>query len=104
MISNENLIKLELIQVSGIVNMLLNKCDIDLLEIRINRIRDIETKDVKKIIKRLSRKELIQLVKMSSEINDDDVKQAYEMNRYGLRPGFTLCYFGKNVIMSKMFK
>lgn len=32
---------------------------------------------------------------MSSEINDDDVKQAYEMNRYGLRPGFTLCYFGK---------
>ena len=95
MISNENLIKLELIQVSGIVNMLLNKCDIDLLEIRINRIRDIETKDVKKIIKRLSRKELIQLVKMSSEINDDDVKQAYEMNRYGLRPGFTLCYFGK---------
>lgn len=48
MISNENLIKLELIQVSGIVNMLLNKCDIDLLEIRINRIRDIETKDVKK--------------------------------------------------------
>lgn len=94
MINEESVVKLELVQINGIANLLLSKCDLDVLELRVNNIRNVEIKDVKKAVHRLSRKELIEIIQISSEINDDDITKVYELNRYGLRPGFTICYLG----------
>lgn len=93
MISEDKKVKLELVQISGIVNLLMEKCDHDLLELRVNSLKNTEIRNLKKALQRLSRKDLICLVEKSSEIADADIDKMYELNRYGLRPGFSLCRF-----------
>ena len=39
MINEESVVKLELVQINGIANLLLSKCDLDVLELRVNNIR-----------------------------------------------------------------
>lgn len=48
---------------------------------------------MRQALQRLSRKDLICLVEKSSEITDADIDKIHELNRYGLRPGFSLCRF-----------
>lgn len=48
---------------------------------------------MRQALQRLSRKDLICLVEKSSEITDADIDKIHELNRYGLRPGFSLCSF-----------
>ena len=38
MISEDKKVKLELVQISGIVNLLMEKCDHSLLELRVNKL------------------------------------------------------------------
>lgn len=92
MISKECKIKLELVQLNGIVKLLLEKCEPELLELRVQNLLDSEIKDVKKTLGRMSRKQLISLVEQVAEIEEEDINRIYELNRYGLKPGFTLCY------------
>lgn len=96
MISPEKMVMLELVQVNGISKLLLEKCDILLLEDRINSLKNTGVRDVKKSISHLSRKELIDLIKICPEINDSDIESVYEQYRYGLKPGFILCYLGND--------
>lgn len=93
MISEDKKVKLELVQISGIVNLLMEKCDHNLLELRVNSLKNTDIRNLKKALQRLSRKDLICLVEKSSEITDADIDKIYELNRYGLRPGFSLCRF-----------
>ncbi|MBD5135518.1 MAG: hypothetical protein HDT39_06080 [Lachnospiraceae bacterium] len=94
MVNQDKILKLELVQVSGIIKLILEKCEIDLLELRINSMKDVEVRDVKKAIGHFSRKDLIELIKICPEIDDNDIDLVYEQYRYGLKPGFILCYLG----------
>lgn len=62
MISEDKKVKLELVQISGIVNLLMEKCDHSLLELRVNSLKNTEIRNLKKALQRLSRKDLICLV------------------------------------------
>lgn len=80
MISEDKKVKLELVQISGIVNLLMEKCDHSLLELRVNSLKNTEIRNLKKALQRLSRKDLICLVEKSSEITDTDIDKIYELN------------------------
>lgn len=94
MISSESKIKLDLVQIKGIVKLILEKVDEDFLQIKIENLFDIEVKDVRKALGRLNRKQLIEMVEQLSEIEDDDITKVFELYRYGQKPGFNLCYIG----------
>lgn len=96
MISEEQKLKLELVQSNGIVKLLLAKCDNNLLQMRVENLLDAEIKNLKTTLGRLSKKQLIYLVERSEEILNVDVDEIYELHRYGLKPGFTLSYLGKS--------
>ena len=97
MIDSERKLKLELVRLEGICKLLINKCALESLEMRVISLTDTEIKDVKKTIYKLSRRNLILLVEQSPEITNEDVDQVYELNRYGLKPGFTLYYLSGQI-------
>lgn len=92
MIDKDYRLKLELVRVSGISKLLLDKCDRSLLEEKVGNMLDCEIIDIKKSLQRLTKKQLIKLVEQTKEITNKDVECVYEVNRYGLKPGFTLFY------------
>lgn len=97
MISKQQRIKLELIQIKGIRKLLYEKVDKDVLKSKVEyALRTGEVKDLKRGVERLSRKQLIQIIESITVINDSDIDQIYEQYRYGLKPGFTLFYIHGN--------
>lgn len=84
--------KLELIRIEGIWRMLLKKIkDESQLATWVDNVTNTSTKDARKAITRLSRYQLIKIIELAgSAITNEDIDEAYEQYRYGLKPGFTL--------------
>jgi hypothetical protein len=84
--------KLELIRIEGIWRMLQKKIkDEEQLTTWVDNVTNTSTKDAKKTLTRLSRYQLIKIIELAgSLITNDDIDEAYEQYRYGLKPGFTL--------------
>lgn len=90
--------KLDMIRIEGICKMLLANIEHDELKRKIEVVtKSTEIKDAKSAIYRLSRSQLIKIIELSpNSITSNDIEHAYEHYRYGLKPGFTLYYIGKN--------
>jgi len=84
--------KLELIRIEGIWRMLLKKIKDEVqLTSWVDSVTNASTKDVKKAIARLTRYQLIKIIEFAGNaITPEDIDEAYEQYRYGLKPGFTL--------------
>lgn len=83
--------KLELIRIEGICRMLLSKIDEADLSVIVENVTQIFSQDIRKAIFRLPRYQLIEVVeRLGSAITTEDIDEAYEQYRYGLKPGFTL--------------
>ncbi len=83
--------KLELIRIEGICRMLLKKIDEEQLINLVENVTKTSSKDIKKAIFRLPRYQLIEIIERAGNaISTQDIDEAYEQYRYGLKPGFTL--------------
>lgn len=90
-IPNEQLIKLQSMQIKGIRNMIWSNVDKQNIENRLLNIKNqSSTDDIEKLVNSQSRATLIKLIEMSYEITNNMIDDAYEKYRYGLKPGFTL--------------
>lgn len=97
--AGEQQTKLELIRIEGICKMLLKKIDEETLSNFVTRVTRSKPQNVKKTIYRLSRSKLIKIIKLASNyISSDDINEAYEQYRYGLKPGFTLFCISNNCL------
>lgn len=82
--------KLELIRVEGICKMILSKIDGNVLRYKIEHITGSVIHDEKAALFRMPRYQLIKLIESTTLFSDEDINNAYELYRYGLKPGFTL--------------
>lgn len=83
MIDKDRKLKLELVRITGVCNLLQAKCNSGLLKLRAENLLDIaEIKDIGKSLSRMSSKQLINLIKQSNEIANEDIDIIYELNRY----------------------
>jgi hypothetical protein len=83
--------KLELIRIEGICRMLLSKIDEGVLSEIVENVTHASSPDIRKGIFKLPRYQLIEVItRLGSAITENDIDEAYEQYRYGLKPGFTL--------------
>lgn len=101
MVDKEHLVKLELVRLEGIAKLLSEKCDSNLLELRVENLLETEIKNLKKSLLRLSKKQLVDLAEKSNELTNEDIDEIYDLFRYGLKPGFVLNYIGKSQEIEK---
>lgn len=94
--TNKQRTKLELIRIEGIGRMLLQRVEEDRLIDLVASVTKATPQNIKKAIFRLPRYQLIQIIERASDvISSEDIDNAYEQYRYGLKPGFTLFSINK---------
>ncbi len=82
---------LELVRVEGIVKMLWENIDHDVLAHTVQQIFQISNENIKAELERLTRYQLIRIADQHTDIITAElVNRYYEQYRYGLKPGFTL--------------
>lgn len=82
---------LELVRVEGIVKMLWENIDHDVLAHTVQQVFQINNENTKAELERLTRYQLIRIADQHTDIITAElVNRYYEQYRYGLKPGFTL--------------
>lgn len=103
-LTDEQRIKLESMQIKGIRWMIWQNIDKEDIESRLLSIKDQGIiNDLTKFVNSQSRATLIKLIEVSPEIAPATIDAAYEKYRYGLKPGFTLFWAKRSgtIIVSK---